>query len=43
MKDIKVISGKFKISRSFALVSFFDFFKSLEEIKGQDANGEVRQ
>jgi len=41
MKDIKVISGKFKISRSFALVSFFDFFKSLEEIKGQDANGEV--
>ena len=40
MKDIKVISGTLKISRSFALVSFY-FFKSLTEIQGRNQFGQV--
>ena len=35
LKDIKIIEGSFKVTRSFALVSLF-FFKSLEEIQNSD-------
>lgn len=35
MKDIKIIEGSFKVTRSFALVSLF-FFKQLEEIQNLD-------
>ena len=39
MKDIKVISGMLKVSRSFALVSLY-FLKSLERIEGSLEVGE---
>lgn len=39
MKDIKVISGMLKVSRSFALVSLY-FLKSLERIEGNLENKE---
>lgn len=39
MKDIKVISGMLKVSRSFALVSLY-FLKSLERIEGNLDHGE---
>jgi hypothetical protein len=39
MKDIKVISGMLKVSRSFALVSLY-FLKSLERIDGLLDTGE---
>ena len=35
LKDIKIIEGSFKVTRSFALVSLF-FFKSLEEIQNSN-------